>query len=143
MQSNKQIIDTSNDYMALIYDFVVKKEDKKDIYDIIKNDFNAFLISDSYVPSIINNKIFAVDTINSWMYDYINNLSEKNKNKIYKKFGHATLLKELSAIADLYSYRSYNDFVNSEEDHEIYILQYIMENYIIKDIIPQEYFDCY
>ena len=96
----KQIIDTSNDYMALIYDFVVKKEDKPDIYDTIRKDFNTFLMSDSYKPSIINGKVFIVDEINSWMRNYVDNFSEQNKNEIYNKYGHSILFKELSTIAD-------------------------------------------
>lgn len=136
------VIDTSNDYMALIYDFVVKKEENKKIYNTVRKDFNAFLISGSYEPSIINGKVFVVDEINSWMDDYVQNLSEEKKIALYNYYGYAALLKQLSKIAKIYGYKSYNKFIK-EDKHEKYILQYIIENAMIKDIIPKEYFDPY
>ena len=136
-------IDTSNDYMALIYDFVVKKEENKTIYNTVRKDYNAFLISDSYEPYIINGKVFVVDEINSWMNDYVQNLSEEKKIALYNYYGYAALLKQLSKIAKIYGYKSYNKFIKEEDEHENYILQYIIENAIIKDILPKEYFDPY
>lgn len=134
---NIQVIDTTHDYMRLIYEFVIKKDNNEDIYEKIRYDFDAFIKTDTYKE---HDKLFINNHIYWWMSDYAFNLSQDSKNKLFNIYGHARLFKELVNIAYINDYHNVDDFIDNNANYENIIIVHIIENDIINLLLPPEYY---
>ena len=129
-EEKKQIIDTTHDYMSLIYSHVIKKEEeKKDIYDIVKEDFAK--IKEKLL------KIKEVDGEDAYMDigHYVYKLNDEKKNKILIKYGIGKILTNRDKLADEFSFYTYAGWLENFGGDENAILDLIVEYIIIYDII--------
>ena len=125
-EEKKQIIDTTHDYMSLIYSHVIKKEDDKDIYEIVKED---------YAKMKQDNNDFDTD---SWLDIYYCDMEKEKKNKILTKYGISNLLVNLEKIAGDSCFRSFKDFLADGGNDGDFTLDLIIMYIIREEIIGEE-----
>ena len=126
--ANPTNIDVNHDYMALIYEHVIKKETKKNIRDVIRDKFIEFKETDEY-----KNK--DIDSL-EWSINYAEKDMDKDDiNELCNNFGQLNILRLLPTFANTYCFYSYDDFVeDSEELIEGFLMSYIIEEFIIADL---------
>lgn len=131
------IMDITHDYMSLIYKFIQDANDEQYIYNIIRDDYITYIKSDKS-KFILDNNIINPDWIDNydWLNEYINNMTEDDKYKVYKKFGIIKIIANGNNIAELNSYTSYDNMLQEEtsENIERMIMMYIMMNEILLHI---------
>jgi hypothetical protein len=127
MAKTDQIIDTKHDYMALIYDHVIEKNTKKlTIYDKIRNHYNELI--EKLTKKIQKSNLYL------WVYDYIENMTQEEKNEAFQIYGHLNILNDLPQIAQNNCWTSYEAMVEEEGDMiETYVLIHIIKNVLGED----------
>lgn len=123
----KQLIDINHDYMSLIYEYIINIETKKNIIDIIRDDFSKFKNTDEYK----NKNLASFDWSNKYPIDHI-----IDNNDFFNSFGHLKIFKLLPKFAKDYCYDSYDNFIKDCGDIvvEVFLISYIIEEYIITDL---------
>ena len=122
-EEKKQIIDTTHDYMSLIYSHVIKKEYDNNIYEIVKEDYAKIKKE--------------TENMDMWESDYVDDMDIETKKTILTKYGIENLLVNLEKIAEAYCFRSFKDFMEDNEDDGDIALQLIVQYIITEEIIGE------
>ena len=127
IEKTNQIIDTKHDYMALIYDHVIEKNTKKlTIYDKIRSHYNEL------IEKLTKNQKESLYEM--WVYDYIDNMTQEEKNEAFQIYGHLNILNDLPQIAQDNCWNSYEAMVEEEGDMiETYVLIHIIKSVLGED----------
>ena len=125
---NVQIIDTTNDYMELIFKEVEKFNHKRDVYMEIRNDYKIY---------IKDNNIVDIDDVHDWIYKYLKNTTQETQELVYNKYGQKRVLSNLRKIAVENSFYDMETLIKEDgEDMAYYcILTYIIHNEVLQDLI--------
>lgn len=128
VMANPTKIDVNHDYMALIYEHVIKKETKKNIRDVIRDKFIEFKETDEY-------KNEDIDSL-EWSMNYVEKDMDKDAiNELCNDFGQLNILRLLPKLANVHCFYSYDDFVEDSGDLiEEFLMSYIIEEFIIADL---------
>ena len=125
-----QIIDINHDYMSIICEYVIKTEtqkNKKNIKNIIRDEFIKYKKSDSY-----KNGIILIDKWSSLYTRY--DMEEDTINELFNNIGHLNIIKLLPKIAKHYGNDSCEDFMENCNNDD-YTLKFHLVDYIIDEII--------
>lgn len=115
-------------HMALIYDHVIKIETKKNICNIIRENFINFKETEDYKNGDIDSA--------EWCIDYVEDHMDKNAiNELCNSFGQLNILKLLPKFSKVHGFSSYNVFIDDCGDLiEGLLMSYIIDEFIIADL---------